>query len=83
MLTGMEVGLDGVWLMCPPKLIFIPDRNRDDIPDNPGEVVLDGFTVAQQNYHNFANGLQFGPDGWLYGRCGGSWPRKNWSAGIT
>ncbi|MDA7864667.1 c-type cytochrome [bacterium] len=76
MLTGMEVGLDGVWLMCPPKLIFIPDRNRDDIPDNPGEVVLDGFTVAQQNYHNFANGLQFGPDGWLYGRCGGSCPAR-------
>jgi len=76
MLTGMEVGLDGVWLMCPPKLIFIPDRNQDDVPDSAGEVVLDGFTVAQQNYHNFANGLQFGPDGWLYGRCGGSCPAK-------
>jgi len=76
MLTGLEVGLDGVWLMCPPKLIFIPDRDHDDVPDSPGEVVLDGFTVAQQNYHNFANGLQFGPDGWLYGRCGGSCPAK-------
>ena len=76
MLTGMEVGLDGVWLMCPPKLIFIPDRDRDDQPDSPGEVVLDGFTVAEQNYHNFANGLEFGPDGWLYGRCGGSCPAR-------
>ena len=53
--------------MCPPKFIFIPDRDRDDVPDGPGEVVLDGFDVAEANYHNFANGLKFGPDGWLYG----------------
>ena len=76
MLTGLEVGFDGVWLMCPPRLIFIPDRNHDDVPDGPGEVVLDGFAVAEQNYHNFANGLRFGPDGWLYGRCGGSCPGR-------
>ncbi len=76
MLTGIEVGLNGVWLMCPPNLIFIPDVNHDDVPDSAGEIILDGFTVAQQNYHNFANGLQFGPDGWLYGRCGGSCPAK-------
>ncbi|MEM1067379.1 MAG: PVC-type heme-binding CxxCH protein [Planctomycetota bacterium] len=76
MLTGIEVGHGGVWLMCPPKLIFIPDEDGDDVPDNAGEVVLDGFTVAQQNYHNFANGLRFGPDGWLYGRCGGSCPGR-------
>lgn len=76
MLTGIEVGHDGVWLMCPPKLIFLPDRDHDDVPDSPAEVVLDGFTVAQQNYHNFANGLRFGPDGWLYGRCGGSCPGR-------
>jgi len=36
--------------------------------------VLDGFTVARDNYHNFANGLRWGPDGWLYGRCGASCP---------
>lgn len=76
MLTGIEVGLGGVWLLCPPKLIFIPDHDGDDVPDSPGEVLLDGFTVAQQNYHNFANGLRFGPDGWLYGRCGGSCPGR-------
>ncbi len=83
MLTGLEVGHDGVWLMCPPKLIFIPDRNHDDVPDNAGEVVLDGFTVAQQNYHNFANGLRFGPDGWLYGRCGGSCPGRIGTPGAA
>ena len=74
MLTSVEVGYGGVWVMCPPRLLFIPDRNRDDVPDSAPEAVLDGFTVPTENYHNFANGLHFGPDGWLYGRCGASCP---------
>jgi putative membrane-bound dehydrogenase-like protein len=73
-LTSVEVGLGGVWLMCPPQLLFIPDRNHDDVPDGPAEVMLDGFTVPPENNHNFANGLRWGPDGWLYGRCGASAP---------
>jgi putative membrane-bound dehydrogenase-like protein len=76
MLTSVEVGRGGVWLMCPPQVLFIPDRNGDDMPDGEPEVVLDGFTVAKDNYHNFANGLRFGPDGWLYGRCGALLPRQ-------
>jgi putative membrane-bound dehydrogenase-like protein len=76
MLTSVEVGRDGVWLMCPPQVLFIPDRNHDDVPDGEPEVVLDGFTVARDNYHNFANGLRFGQDGWLYGRCGHSCPGR-------
>ncbi len=74
MLTSVEVGLGGTWLMCPPQVLFIPDRNGDDRPDSAPEVVLDGFTVPTENYHNFANGLRWGPDGWLYGRCGASSP---------
>ena len=73
-LTSVEVGRGGVWLMCPPQLLFIPDKNGDDKPDGPAEVVLDGFDVPAENYHNFANGLKWGPDGWLYGRCGASSP---------
>ena len=76
MLTSVEVGHGGVWLMCPPKLLFIPDANQDDQPDGPAVTVLDGFKVAKANHHNFANGLKWGPDGWLYGRCGGSCPGK-------
>lgn len=74
MLTSVLPGDGGVWAMCPPNLVFIPDRNGDDAPDGAPEVVLDGFTVAKDNYHNFANGLKWGPDGWLYGRCGASCP---------
>lgn len=75
-LTSVEVGHGGIWAMCPPQLLFIPDQNGDDVPDDSPVVVLDGFTVAQSNYHNFANGLRWGPDGWLYGRCGHSCPGK-------
>jgi putative membrane-bound dehydrogenase-like protein len=74
MLTSIEVGHGGLWLMCPPRVLFIPDRDRDDVPDGPAEARLDGFTVATDSYHNFANGLRWGPDGWLYGRCGHSCP---------
>ncbi len=73
-LTSVALDHDGVWVMCPPQLLFIPDRDRDDVPDGVAEVKLDGFTVAKRNYHNFANGLKWGPDGWLYGRCGHSCP---------
>lgn len=83
MLTSVEVGQGGVWLMCPPNLLFIPDENLDDKPDGPPQIVLDGFEVAQDNYHNFANGLRWGPDGWLYGRCGGSCPGKIGKPGTT
>jgi putative membrane-bound dehydrogenase-like protein len=76
MLTSVEVGLGGVYLFCPPQLLFVPDRNGDDKPDAAPVVVLDGFTVPTDNYHNFANGLRWGPDGWLYGRCGASSPGK-------
>jgi putative membrane-bound dehydrogenase-like protein len=73
-LASIELGFGGVWLLCPPRLLFLPDRNGDDIPDGPAEVVLDGFAVPAENYHTFANGLRWGPDGWLYGRCGASSP---------
>ncbi len=74
MLTGITIGDGGVWLMCPPQLLFVPDADGDLVPDGPPQVKLDGFHVARENYHNFANGLSWGPDSWLYGRCGASCP---------
>src|SRR5882762_4085896 len=49
MLTSIEVGFGGVWVMCPPQLRFIPDRNGDDVPDSAPEAVLDGFAVPSEN----------------------------------
>ncbi len=74
MLTGIEIGLGGVWCICPPQLLFLADKDGDDKPDGPPQLHLDGFRVPPENYHNLANGLRFGPDGWLYGRCGASSP---------
>lgn len=68
-LTSVQVGLGGVWLLCAPQLLFIPDRNHDDVPDGPPEVILDGFDLKTST-HTVANGLKWGPDGWLYGRQG-------------
>lgn len=73
-LTGFAIGRGGVWAICPPQLLFIPDRDGNDVPDGPPVPMLDGFTVPLENHHNFANGLKFGPDGWLWGRAGGSSP---------
>ncbi|HUE14498.1 MAG TPA: PVC-type heme-binding CxxCH protein [Planctomycetaceae bacterium] len=68
-LTSVEIGFGGVWALCPPQLLFIPDRNGDDIPDGKPQVVLDGWDDGVVR-HNIANGLRWGPDGWLYGRHG-------------
>ena len=72
--TGIEVGFGGAWVMSPPCMYFIPDRDGDDVPDGKPEVLLDGFG-NHANAHNLANGFAWGPDGWLYGTHG----RTNWS----
>jgi len=68
-LTSIELGFGGVWATCAPQLLFIPDRDGDDVPDAAPEVMLDGFDAGQIR-HNIVNGLRWGPDGWLYGRHG-------------
>ncbi|MDB5308468.1 MAG: dehydrogenase [Gemmataceae bacterium] len=68
-LSGIEVGFGGVWLCSSPNLVFVPDRDGDDKPDGPPEVVLDGWNIKDTK-HNVFNSLAWGPDGWLYG-CNG------------
>ena len=68
-LTSIELGFGGVWALTSPVMVFIPDKNADDVPDGPPDVRLDGFEW-RQNHHTLANGLRWGPDGWLYGRHG-------------
>ena len=61
-------GRGGVWVMHTPYLLFYPDANDDDVPDGPPEVKLAGFGF--EDTHSIANGLTWGPDGWLYGGQG-------------
>jgi putative membrane-bound dehydrogenase-like protein len=68
MLTSIERGFGGVYALCPPNLLFIP--TKDDKPSGPPQVLLDGFSTTAASRHTFANGLKWGPDGWLYGRIG-------------
>ena len=35
LVSGMELGFGGVWVGAAPYLMFIPDRNGDDVPDAP------------------------------------------------
>ncbi|MEN9602695.1 MAG: hypothetical protein RIS56_2301 [Verrucomicrobiota bacterium] len=70
LVTSAEPGLGGVFVMAPPYLLFIPDRNGDDVPDSEPQILLDGFSTATGSRHTFANGLKWGPDGWLWGRVG-------------
>jgi putative membrane-bound dehydrogenase-like protein len=69
-LTGLEVGFGGVWVVSAPNLLFIPDKDGDDKPDGPPQILLEGF--GHQGVHNLVNGCTWGPDGWLYGGHGGS-----------
>jgi len=68
MANAVVRGHGGVWLMQTPYLLFYPDRNDDDVPDGPPEVRLAGFGL--EDTHSVANGLVWGPDGWLYGAQG-------------
>jgi putative membrane-bound dehydrogenase-like protein len=68
MANAVVRGYGGVWVMHTPYLLFYPDANGDDVPDGPPEVRLAGFNF--EDTHSIANGLVWGPDGWLYGAQG-------------
>jgi len=68
MANAVVRGRGGVWVMHTPYLLFYPDRNSDDVPDGAPEVRLAGFGF--EDTHSVANGLVWGPDGWLYGAQG-------------
>jgi putative membrane-bound dehydrogenase-like protein len=52
LVSGLEVGFGGVWVGAAPYLMFIPDRNENDIPDG-----LEGGTTQKKQ-----PGLQFPDD---------------------
>ncbi|HEX8203226.1 MAG TPA: PVC-type heme-binding CxxCH protein, partial [Isosphaeraceae bacterium] len=65
LVSGLEVGFGGVWVGAAPELLFFPDRDGDDRPDGPPQVLLDGW--GQHDTHETLNSFCWGPDGWLYG----------------
>jgi putative membrane-bound dehydrogenase-like protein len=65
LVSGIELGFGGVYVGAAPHLLFIPDRDGDDVPDGEPEVLLDGW--GYQDTHETLNSFTWGPDGWLYG----------------
>lgn len=68
LVSGIEVGMGGVWVGAAPYLLYIPIDDKTDKPAGPAEVVLDGW--GYEDTHETINNLHFGPDGWLYGTHG-------------
>lgn len=66
--SGIALGFGGAWILAIPNLLFIPDRDGDDAPDGPPEVLLDGWDMKAR--HNVFSKPMWGPDGWLYA-CNG------------
>jgi putative heme-binding domain-containing protein len=64
--TSVLTGHGGVWVMNPPYLLFYKTEG-DKIVGDP-EVRLSGFGL--EDTHAVANGLRWGPDGWIYGATG-------------
>ncbi|PQO43038.1 PVC-type heme-binding CxxCH protein [Blastopirellula marina] len=74
LVSGLEVGFGGVWVGAAPYLMFIPDKNGDDVADGEPQVLLDGW--GYQDTHETLNAFIWGPDGWLYG-CHGVFTHSN------
>ncbi|HEU5146529.1 MAG TPA: PVC-type heme-binding CxxCH protein [Chryseosolibacter sp.] len=73
--AAIAVGFDGIFVGAPPNLLFIPDKNKDDVADEKDiEVLLTGWGI--QDRHETLNSLHWGPDGWLYGLQGFATPSK-------
>lgn len=68
LVSGIEVGMGGVWLGAAPYLLFIPVDAQTDTPAGPPQKLLDGW--GTQDTHEVLNNLRWGPDGWLYGTHG-------------
>ena len=66
--SGVAVGHGGVWIANAPDILFVPDADRDGVPDGPPQVVVTGF--GRTDTHELPNSLTWGPDGWLYGLNG-------------
>jgi putative membrane-bound dehydrogenase-like protein len=67
--SAIEVGFGGVWVGAVPYLQFIPDKDGDDKPDGPPQVLLDGWNINEVK-HNIFSSFTWGPDGWLWATNG-------------
>ncbi len=73
--AALAVGFDGVFVGAPPHLLYLPDRDGDDVADmDDAEILLTGWGIRDR--HETINSFHWGPDGWLYGLEGFATPSK-------
>ena len=73
--AALAVGFDGVFLGAPPHLLYLPDRDGDDVADmDDAEILLTGWGIRDR--HETINSFHWGPDGWLYGLEGFATPSR-------
>ena len=73
--AALAVGFDGVFVGAPPHLLYLPDRDGDDVAEmDDAEILLTGWGIRDR--HETINSFHWGPDGWLYGLEGFATPSK-------
>ena len=73
--SAIAVGFDGLFLGAPPNLLFVPDKDGNDVARTKDiEVLLTGWGIRDR--HETINSFHWGPDGWLYGLEGFATPSK-------
>jgi len=73
--SAIAVGFDGLFLGAPPHLLFVPDKDQDDVGEMDDiEILLTGWGIRDR--HETINSLHWGPDGWIYGLEGFATPSK-------
>lgn len=68
LVSGLEVGLGGVWAGAAPNLLFIPIDESGYKPAGEPKILLTGW--GYDDTHETLNSFRWGPDGWLYGTQG-------------
>ena len=68
LVSGIEVGFGGVWIGAAPELLFLPDKNGDDVPDGKAVVLLDGWGL-QDTHETCLQGCIEAPDSLCYEVC--------------
>src|SRR6185436_3994055 len=67
LISGLQVGMGGVWIGAAPYLLFVPVKDWDNPkPDGDPQILLDGRNYTADT-HEVLNTFTWGPDGWLYG----------------
>ncbi|MBK7436410.1 MAG: c-type cytochrome [Saprospiraceae bacterium] len=70
----------GLLVAAPPYLLYIEDKNGDEISDHV-DTLMSGFSTGNLQ-HNY-NGLTYGLDGWIYAVNGGNSGQPFWWGDTT